>query len=376
MLANIKRSNGTMTVFVKGKPFQIAADAERMADITQAVETGDEKAFLDIVDKTTAIEERSSNIRFNEGDGRPYFKDRPISDALAARLIDMAESRSNLEPFENFLDNLYLNPSKRAIDETYRFMQANDLPMTNDGCLLAYKSVTSDFKDKYSRSLDNSPGALVDMPRNAVNDDPTETCSDGLHFCSISYLRDFYWGSNDKLVAVKVNPKDIVSIPIDYNNSKARCCEYTVVEELDSSIIHGTEEWSKEFCEEETADPAVPDAEFDPDAEFAAEDESGEHDEDGAYDPALDDEADDWDADAHYKKMDHRNVVPTKPAYAIGENDEFPIDVVALVDLGKFDVAKGTLGVALKVAGTGSVNVRWMGKNLPYWTAPEAIEKA
>ena len=31
---------------------------------------------------------------------------------------------------------------------------------------------------------------------------------------------------------IKVNPRDVVSIPVDYNNSKGRCCKYEVVGEV------------------------------------------------------------------------------------------------------------------------------------------------
>ena len=31
---------------------------------------------------------------------------------------------------------------------------------------------------------------------------------------------------------LKINPADVVSIPIDYNNSKGRCCRYEVIKEL------------------------------------------------------------------------------------------------------------------------------------------------
>jgi hypothetical protein len=33
---------------------------------------------------------------------------------------------------------------------------------------------------------------------------------------------------------IKINPKDVVSIPTDYDNAKGRCCEYVVVSEIDS----------------------------------------------------------------------------------------------------------------------------------------------
>lgn len=36
-------------------------------------------------------------------------------------------------------------------------------------------------------------------------------------------------------MVLKINPQDVVSIPTDYNNTKGRCCKYTVVGELEQA---------------------------------------------------------------------------------------------------------------------------------------------
>jgi hypothetical protein len=77
--------------------------------------------------------------------------------------------------------------------------------------------------------MDNSPGKIVEMERNAVDDNRDRTCSAGLHFCSQSYLTHF---GGEKIVIVKINPKDVVSIPSDYNDAKGRACRYEVVGEM------------------------------------------------------------------------------------------------------------------------------------------------
>jgi len=86
----------------------------------------------------------------------------------------------------------------------------------------------------------------VDMPRNKVQDDPSITCSYGLHFCSLEYVRCF---SGHHLMVLKINPKDIVSIPTDYNNTKGRCCRYTVVGELEQAPKEKNH-WGKPLVDE------------------------------------------------------------------------------------------------------------------------------
>ena len=36
-------------------------------------------------------------------------------------------------------------------------------------------------------------------------------------------------------MVIKINPRDVVSIPYDYNNEKMRCCRYEVIGEVPMS---------------------------------------------------------------------------------------------------------------------------------------------
>jgi hypothetical protein len=135
------------------------------------------------------------------------------------------------EPLLNFFKNLMENPSKRAVDELYDFLEAGELPITEDGCFLAFKNVRSNYLDIHSGKFDNSVGKVCEMPRNGVDEDKERTCSYGLHFCSIKYLPHFSDSDGGKTMIVKINPKDVVAIPADYNNTKGRTCRYEVVAE-------------------------------------------------------------------------------------------------------------------------------------------------
>lgn len=143
----------------------------------------------------------------------------------------MLEEGFSIEPLVAFMENLMQNPSYRAVNELYSFLEQNNLPITPDGHFLAYKKVRDTFFDIHSNTMDNSPGKIVEMDRNLVDDDQNNTCSKGLHFCSQEYL-DHFGDSTSRTVILKINPKDVVSIPVDYNNSKGRACRYEVIGEL------------------------------------------------------------------------------------------------------------------------------------------------
>jgi hypothetical protein len=61
-----------------------------------------------------------------------------------------------------------------------------------------------------------------------------------LHFCSQEYLPHF-GGSDSRVVIVKINPRDVVSIPTDYNNAKGRACRYEVIGEVGANPDDATE---------------------------------------------------------------------------------------------------------------------------------------
>ena len=158
-----------------------------------------------------------------------YWKGQVLNTGLATRMIAMLQEGFPIEPMVAFMENLYANPSKRAVTELYGFLEKNQLPITPDGHFLAYKKVRYNFLDVHSGTMDNSPGTIVEMERNQVDDNKDQTCSTGLHFCGMSYLSQF---GGDRTVIVKINPADVVSIPSDYNEAKGRACRYEVIGEL------------------------------------------------------------------------------------------------------------------------------------------------
>jgi hypothetical protein len=81
------------------------------------------------------------------------------------------------------------------------------------------------------------------MDRSNVDDDSQRTCSSGLHVCADSYLDGFANSVNNRTVVVKVNPRDVVAVPYDYNFAKMRCCRYEVISEItDAATIEHIKE--------------------------------------------------------------------------------------------------------------------------------------
>jgi hypothetical protein len=74
------------------------------------------------------------------------------------------------------------------------------------------------------------------MPRFGVDDNCSVGCSNGLHVGAIDYVKS-YGGPGDKVVVCKVNPADVVSVPLDSEHQKVRCCRYEVVAEYNGDLL-------------------------------------------------------------------------------------------------------------------------------------------
>lgn len=217
-----------ITVVIDSTPYTINKTHVVFERVKEAIKTGNWAVLPDLVEpKTAVIKYASGNVSI---DGSTFlWKGKPMHNVLSNKLIDMLKEGFPIEPLVAFMHNLMQNPSKRAVDELYGFLEKGNLPITPDGYFLAYKKVREDYKDCHTGTMDNSVGKVVEMDRNEVDDDKDRTCSAGLHFCSQEYLNNF---GGARTVILKINPRDVVSIPSDYNDSKGRACRYEVIGEL------------------------------------------------------------------------------------------------------------------------------------------------
>ena len=219
---------------IDGKSHTVSKDTHIAYDkIIDALKAKDWDALHDLVEPKKAI------VDFGKGyvsisDNKVMWKGQPFHNALATRMIEMYQDGFPIDPMVRFVENLMQNPSKRSVDQVYGFLEKNKLPITEDGYFLAYKRVRSDYLDVHSGTISNHIGAVVEMDRNLVDDNPDSHCSVGLHFCSESYLGHF--GSvSDPIMILKISPADVVSIPADYNGAKGRCCKYEVVAQVNGN---------------------------------------------------------------------------------------------------------------------------------------------
>lgn len=167
--------------------------------------------------------------------GKITVDGKPMVGKLADVMVRMFQDgdKDSLTKFANFHEKVNQAISFKVTTRLFEFITKTGLKIDQDGDIIALKVVRHDYKDKHSGTFDNSVGKLVEMNRNEVDDRDEVTCSKGLHVCAPGYIKHFASSSGgDRLVECKVDPRDFVSVPVDYNFDKARVCKYVVLRDV------------------------------------------------------------------------------------------------------------------------------------------------
>jgi len=234
-------TDSTITLIAETGPSVIGKSHPNFYKIKKALL---QKNFLEVeelLDVKNGYKEFSNGLIAVDGDNLIY-NGTIVHNVLTQRIVEMIHNGDEANPMLNFLVNLMDNPSEGSIDQLYTFLEHENLPITEDGCFLAYKAIKRDYTDKYTGTISNKVGEKVKMPYEEVTADPTLHCSSGLHCGSIDYVRCYGNFSQDedgnlngdRLVTVKVNPSDVVSVPEDSDRQKVRVYRYVVHEEIEN----------------------------------------------------------------------------------------------------------------------------------------------
>jgi hypothetical protein len=235
-LLNPNPTDGFLTVVVDGKQHTILASNPLFASAVSAFQIKDLDALMLALDPSRKFLNLYAKYEQIEvKDGSVFVDGETISSVVADRIINFLADGIDCLPIFKFITRLQLNPSKRAVDELYTFLEHKNLPYTESGTFLAYKAVRHDFTDKHTGKFFNGVGEVLSMPRNKVDDDKNVGCSYGFHAGTLKYASEFACGS-DKMVLVEIDPADVVSIPTDCEFQKLRTCRYKVVAEYERPL--------------------------------------------------------------------------------------------------------------------------------------------
>lgn len=289
----VEGSKTITLIFKKGMPVTVSTEHGKFSEIEELLSSGELTSMSD--DQVLIVLQPKEDIKASKWVERqisvgeynltPYGLmnsdgdeiDTSLSKKLSKVLGEDPENEDRIRAMVRFLIRAKENPSMPDADKLYRWIFSEKLTLTPDGHFLGYKSVakhpnrdlsrieitlpngddeTADYAhtmhegDVFWSHFDGGGitngvefpgqvpqwvGAVVEMPRDKVDDRGHVECSVGLHVGTYGYASQFYAGHNSQLLLVKVDPKDVVSVP-DYDFTKLRACRYTVVGEIEDIL--------------------------------------------------------------------------------------------------------------------------------------------
>lgn len=235
------------TLFHDGNLYVADETHPNWAGIEAGLRAGDPKV-VDQFDVSRAVTTRFEKYsdRVSVANGRVFFDGDPVDNALTQQIIEFLETGEDFGHLVNFYEKIAANPEQHSKDQLYTWLQnAGHFTITDDGDFIAYKGVRKNSDGTYESisrgkaivngevfegAIPNAVGDVVEMPRSEVVFDPGTHCSTGLHAGSWNYASGFAQGAT---LSVKINPRDVVSVPNDSGYAKLRTCRYEVLEIVD-----------------------------------------------------------------------------------------------------------------------------------------------
>lgn len=233
MIPHILTEN-SLTVVINGQAQTMNNDHPAWEQAKDALKNSEWERLEKMFDVSHAVEDYlDADANIEVKDGQVFYGGESIHNYCVDKILDFMRDGLPYQPLVKFLGKLMANPSRRATEELYRFLEHKSMPLTPEGNFLAYKGVTSDFKDFHTRKFDNTVGQTLSMIRNQVCDDANVGCSDGFHAGSYEYAKG-YASNGGNLMIVEIDPTDVVSVPHDCQCQKLRTASYKVVGHMES----------------------------------------------------------------------------------------------------------------------------------------------
>lgn len=176
--------------------------------------------------------------------GNVFYKDSQLPEGISSTMINALSSGSaqGVQALAAFIERVLVATTNTSRVALFSWIKERRLSLTEDGCFIAYKGVQRDEKNRLvsinrgpgyvngqyyeSANLDNSVGNVLSVDRSYVEAQPGVACGPGLHAGTWSYAKTF---SRSDVLAVKIKPEDVVSVPTDSNQQKLRVCGYEVL---------------------------------------------------------------------------------------------------------------------------------------------------
>lgn len=239
----VKREDSANIVVVVDGEMYVADEQHPLFDeIVEMVFDGDE-SVVEMFDTSAAVATVFEGVteRISVAHSKVYVDNDIVTGPYADKIVELIKSGGDALPYANFLEKVYTNTEEHTRDNLARWLNANgSFTIDEDGDIIGYKGVTVSLGSinhgpavvngtAVHGSVPNQPGSVVSMARSKVEHNPGVGCASGLHVGTWDYANGF----GSVVLEVKVNPRDVVSVPTDCSDQKMRVSRYKVNKVVD-----------------------------------------------------------------------------------------------------------------------------------------------
>jgi hypothetical protein len=251
--------NQNLVVVHEGEMFSATDQHPNWTKIREGLERKDPAIvkLFDVARTASEVFKRLSD-RVTILGGSIHFDNQPVGGDLAEQILRFIdEGVEDWQPLVNFYEKLMTNLEPHTREQLFRWLTQQQITITPEGDFIAYKGVTAydeggEAKYRsissgeaivdgkvYKGYIPNWIGAVVEMPRDKVQHDPSVGCHTGLHAGTWKYASEFARGATLRVV---INPRDVVSVPTDCNDAKLRTCRYRVLDIAEVEVLTPVQE--------------------------------------------------------------------------------------------------------------------------------------
>lgn len=224
------------------------------------------EAAIDLLDVEKAVAEKFDRLsdRVSVANGKVYLDGDEVHSSLSDQIIRfLEEGQSDWQPLVRFFEKVQANPSEHSREQLYEWLARRDFTIDTDGNLVGYKGVQPSADGGYESinrgpaivdgqavngNVPNNVGSVVEIARSAVHADASVGCSSGLHVGEWGYAASFARGA---VLEVRVNPRDVVSVPTDCDAAKVRVCRYVITGVTEvaytEAVVDGYDDWDDDW---------------------------------------------------------------------------------------------------------------------------------
>jgi hypothetical protein len=229
-----------VTVFAQGKVLTADNSHPQFQEILDCLHYDDcGDAVVELFDLAIKVEREFAKLseRVAVKGGHVLFDGDVQDGSVETQIIKfMDEGKDDWKPLVKFMENIAANPNDHSREQLYDWLRTHDLNIDGNGSVVGFKGVSSSYtslhpgpaivdgKQHTSGNVPNKIGSTVEIPRSYVDFDPGSACSTGLHVGTRNYAASY----GPVLLEVRVNPRDVVSVPTDGGGEKIRVCRYYI----------------------------------------------------------------------------------------------------------------------------------------------------